>query len=617
MSTSDAATVSPARRTGTGTRLSAWWRSAVGEPAWARPTLLALTLIAGLGYAWNATGNLEIYYAAAVRSMSMSWHNFFFGAFDPAGTITVDKLPGAFWVQALSVRLFGVHAWAIVAPQVLEGMASVLVLYRVVRRLAGPRAAILAAGVFVLSPATVALNRGNVPDTLMILLVLLATDATVRAAVSGRLRSLVWAGVLVGLAFQAKMIEAWLVLPALTLAYLLDGRGGWRRRLGYVGIAGLVTAAVSLSWMIVVSLVPAGSRPYVDGSSHNSIFSQVFVYNGFGRLDQVSPNQLLTRAIGLQLGSPAPGWNRLLTGGIGHDTAWLIPAALIALGGLLFATRRQRSMLRASAVLWGTWLIVLLVVFSASSTINPYYTAALSPPIAALLGTGASLAWQRRADVRVRAAVAVTVLVSAGYAVWLLPGRGVGLVDGMPEVEIALALAAAALLGIARRTWRTRAIGLAAVALLAVPAVASASVVTNAFGPFDTPFESAADSGLARTLGQIGARTEALLGPLERAKATQPDLMATQTSAVAAPFIYDSGQEVVPIGGFTGTIPEPSLPSLQAMIARGEFHLVIQAPTVTDPRLVWVARHCFALNSGPSTSRGLRFAVYYCGRPAF
>ena len=349
-----------------------WWRTAVGEPAWARPTLLALTLIAGLGYAWNATGNLEIYYAAAVRSMSVSWHNFFFGAFDPAGTITVDKLPGAFWVQALSVRLFGVHAWAIVAPQVLEGMASVLVLYRVVRRLAGPRAAILAAGVFVLSPATVALNRGNIPDTLMILLVLLAADATVRAATSGRLRSLIWAGVLVGLAFQAKMIEAWLVLPALALAYLVGAGDAWRRRLGYLGIAGLVTAVVSLSWMIVVSLWPAGSRPYVDGSSHNSIFSQVFVYNGFGRVDQVSPNQLLTRAIGLRFGSPAPGWDRLLTGGVGHDTAWLIPAALIALVGCLVAGRgRDGGLLRVSVALWGTWLIVLLIVFSASSTINP------------------------------------------------------------------------------------------------------------------------------------------------------------------------------------------------------------------------------------------------------
>jgi 4-amino-4-deoxy-L-arabinose transferase-like glycosyltransferase len=605
--------VGPSPRTA---RESAGWRSAVGEPAWARPLLLALTAIAGLGYAWQATGNLEIYYAAAVRSMSMSWHNFFFAAFDPAGTVTVDKLPGAFWVQALSVRIFGVHAWAIVVPQVLEGMASVLVLYRLARRLAGPLAAILAAAVLVLSPATIALNRGNVPDTLMILLVLLAADATVRAALSGRLRSLIWAGVLVGLAFQAKMIEAWLVLPALALAYFVAAGGDWRRRLGRLGIAGLVTAAVSLSWMVVVSLWPAGSRPYVDGSTNNSIFHQVFVYNGFGRLDQASPNQLLTKAIGLNLSSPAPGWHRLLTGAVGHDTGWLIPAALIALAGCLLAGRGDER-IRACAALWGTWLVVLFVVFSASSTINPYYTAALSPPVAALLGTAASLAWEHRADRRVRLAVAGAVLVSAVYAVWLLPGSGAGLVAGLPEAVIVLALAAAALLTIGARAWRTGALALAAVAILAVPAAASASVVSSAFGPFDTPFESSPASNLARALGQIASRTEALLPPLERARGLQPDLMATQTSAVAAPFIYDSGQEVVPIGGYTGTIPQPSLARLQAMIAHGDFHLVIQAPTVRDPRLVWVAGHCFAVNSGATASRssgGLRFSVYFCGR---
>lgn len=177
-----------------GPRSATRWRAVVGEPTWARPMVLALTVIAGLSYAWSATGNLEVYYAAAARSMSMSWHNFFFAAFDPAGTVTIDKLPGALWLQALSVRVFGVHAWALVAPQVLAGMASVLVLYRIVRRLVGPHAGVTAAAVFVLSPATVALNRGNIPDTLMILLVLPAADATVRGALSGPFRSLIWAG---------------------------------------------------------------------------------------------------------------------------------------------------------------------------------------------------------------------------------------------------------------------------------------------------------------------------------------------------------------------------------------------------------------------------------------
>jgi 4-amino-4-deoxy-L-arabinose transferase-like glycosyltransferase len=575
--------------------------------------LLGLAVLAGFAYAWNATGNLEIYYAAAVRSMSMSWHNFLFASFDPAGTITLDKLPGAFWVQALSVRVFGVHAWALVLPQVVEGIASVLVLYRLVRRLAGDLAAILAALVFVLSPATVALNRGNVPDTLMILLVLLAADATARSAITGRMRSLIWAGVLIGFAFQAKMIEAWLLAPALALAYLLAAHEGWWRRAGRLAVAGFAAAAVSLMWMLFVTLWPASQRPYIDGSHNNSIFSQVFVYNGFGRLDQPSPNQLLTKAIGLKLGAASPGWDRLLTGALGHDTGWLIPAALIALVGCAFASRAGPLLLRAGTGLWGAWLIALLVVFSFSGSINSYYTAALSPPIAGLLGTALALAWERRAGARVRLVIASAVAATCVYAVWLLPGGGVGTVAGLVELELVLSIAAAVLLFFAGRLGGV-AVVFAAVAGLVVPAAASASLVGNALGPFDTPFEQVGAWKLARTLGGLAAATEPLLAPLERAEVLQPDLMATQTSAVAAPFIYDSGQEVVPIGGYTGTIPEPTLGELKAMIARGDFHVVVQSRTVTDPRLEWVARHCVQLGTGAR----LGFVTYLCGaRSAF
>jgi 4-amino-4-deoxy-L-arabinose transferase-like glycosyltransferase len=573
--------------------------------------------VAGFLYSWDATSNLEVYYAATVRSMSTSWHDFFFAAFDPRGTITVDKLPGAFWVQALAVRVFGLHAWAIVAPQVAAGIASVVVLYHAVRRLAGPVAGLAGAAVLVLSPATVALNRGNVPDTLMVLLLLLAADATVTAVTSGRARSLVWAAIFVGLAFQAKMLEAWLVLPALALAYLLAGPAHWIRRLRHLVATGVLVAAVSLSWMAAVSLWPASSRPYVDGSAGNSIFSQVFDYNGFGRIDQASPNQLLSKAIGIQLGSAPAAWNRLLTGAYGRTTAWLLPAALIALVACLVLSRKERNtLLAASTVLWGGWLVVLLAVFSASSTINAYYTAALSPAIAALLGTGLAQAWARRTSPAARATVAGTVAVTCGYAAWLLPGRGAGLPAGLPEVAVVLGLAAiGAVLRPTRTAARPGAWALAAVAVVAVPAVASGSVVAKAFGPFDTPFEPAGPAAVARQLGSVAKDTIPLLPALENAAPGSSVLMATQTSAVAAPFIYDSGREVVPIGGFTGTIPEPSLAALEAMISRGEFHIVVQAPQVDDPRLVWVARHCLALPAAPAASGGLRFAVYYCGRP--
>ena len=178
-----------------------------GEAARPRHTgLLALVLVvAGFAYGWRAQSlPLEPYYAAAVRAMAGSWHDFAFGAFDPAGTVTLDKLPGAFWLQALSVRAFGVSTWAIVLPQVVEGVLAVLVLYRIVRRLAGPAAGLIAAAVLAVSPAVVALDRGNISDSLMILLVLLAADAVCGALADGRWWRLVLAGVWVGLAFQAR-----------------------------------------------------------------------------------------------------------------------------------------------------------------------------------------------------------------------------------------------------------------------------------------------------------------------------------------------------------------------------------------------------------------------------
>ena len=169
------------------------WRSPAGQPAWARPALLAIAAVAAVGYGWGMAGaSVESFYGAAARSMSESWHDFIFGAFDPAGTVTVDKLPGALWVQALSLRVFGFHIWALVLPQVVEGVLTVLVLYRAVRRLAGPAAGLTAAAVLAVTPVTVLLGRGNVSDSLLILLLVLAADATSAALLSGSLRQLLF-----------------------------------------------------------------------------------------------------------------------------------------------------------------------------------------------------------------------------------------------------------------------------------------------------------------------------------------------------------------------------------------------------------------------------------------
>ncbi|GAB3812921.1 ArnT family glycosyltransferase [Micromonospora zhanjiangensis] len=278
---------SPSREQVPGGRPGRWavWRSPADQPAWARPALLGIALLALVLYAWNL--RLVDYaplYSDAARSMSGSWKAFLYGAADPAATYTLDKLAGSFIPQAVSARIFGFHPWSLALPQVIEGVISVLVLYRVVRRWAGVVPGLLAAGIFTLTPVTASMFGHSMADGALVMCLLFAVDAYQRAVLEARLRSLVWAGVWVGLAFQCKSLQAWLVLPALAVGYLLTAPVDLRGRLRHLGIAGVVMLAVSLSWVLLYTVTPAADRPYVSGSTNNSAFAMVFGYNGLSRL---------------------------------------------------------------------------------------------------------------------------------------------------------------------------------------------------------------------------------------------------------------------------------------------------------------------------------------------
>jgi len=590
---------------------------------WPRRAALALiAALAGLSYAWSISQDtVEFYYAAAVRSMSASWHNFIFGAFDPAGTISLDKLPGAFWIQALAVRAFGFHTWVIILPQAVEGVLTVLVLYRAVSRLAGPAAGLIAALVIAVSPATVALNRGNISDTLMILLLVLAADS-VSAAIAakgarGTQARLILAAFWVGLAFQAKMIEAWLVLPAFGLAYLLDGPGTLGRRVRQVVVAGVVAGIVSLAWMTAVSLVPAAHRPYADGSSSDSVYTQVFVYNGFGRFGDQTPVQLLASQLAPDQTIPvAPaGADRLFTGSLGRDTGWLLPAALLAaIWGIASRWRRPRGDgLRACFVLWGAWLLILAVTFSAATYVQTYYTAALTPAIAAILATAAVSVLvpgtsRPGGDVARRIGLAVVSAGTTAYAVWLVPAQGAHvpgwLVPAIIAVGAAAVVTAVGSALIKRAVLTAAAAAAVLAAALWAPAVASVGLAANHESAFDTPFEP---THLASLIASVPARLAVLqrvtIPRLESLEFGTPDLLAAQSSYIASIFAYLSGKEALPIGGFTGTIPSPTLSQLQADIHSGQFHLVLALSTA-DPRIRWIAAHC----------QPLRGTTYYCVR---
>jgi 4-amino-4-deoxy-L-arabinose transferase-like glycosyltransferase len=578
------------------------------DPWLRRAALAAIAALAGVLYAWAiGQDTLEYYYAAADRSMAMSWHDFLFGAFDPAGTITVDKLPGALWFQALSVRAFGVHPWAIILPQVIEGILAVLILYRAVSRLAGPAAGLIAALVLAVSPAAVALNRENISDSLLILLLVLAADA-VSAAISERGGTWGWlilAGVWVGLAFQAKEIEAWMVLPALGLVYLLSGSGSVPRRAVQLAAAGVVVVLVSVYWMVTVSLVPAASRPYVDGSHDNSVFEQVFSYNGFGRFGDETPLQVRATQLdpGAALPVPPRGAGRLLSGDLGRDTGWLIPAAAVVAGWGIASRRRQPrgDPLRACFILWGGWLVTFFVIFSAVTTLWPYYTAALSPAAAAIIGAGVAAARSpERAPVSWTIGLAVIVAGTVAYAGWLVSsaGRAPGwLIPAVIAVGVAaVGIVAWSLTGRRPVPFDAALIaGLAAVLL--VPAVASISLAAHSESAFDTPFESAqVQEAVAAGLGKEAIIAVANAIPIyQHLDEGAPYLMAAQSALLPSAIIYDSGLEALPIGGFDGTTPSPTLAQLQADIQKGLFHLA-WVSSAADPRLQWIVKNCMQIS---------------------
>jgi 4-amino-4-deoxy-L-arabinose transferase-like glycosyltransferase len=609
---------------------AAIWRSPLGQPRWARPLLLLVAVLAGVGYAWGANSAvLEPFYGAAARSMSQSWHDFLFGAFDPLGTITVDKLPGALWIQALSLRVFGFHVWAVVLPQIVEGVLSVLVLYRAVRRLAGPLAGIAAVIVLAATPVTMELNRGNVSDSLLILLTVLAADATSAAIITGRLRTLLLAGFWVGLAFQTKMLQAWFVTPAFALPYLLFAPAALRVRVRHVLLAGLLMVVVSLSWMSVVSVVPSNDRPYVDGSRNNSLFSQVFVYNGYARLGRSETRAAvghsaffaeLGRSPELLNGTTAtirPSWHRILAGRFGRDIGWLLPAAGLA-ALLLFWERRRaaRNDRRlACLVLWSAWLLILGVSFSSGIYINSYYLAALSPAIAAICGLGADLYWRHRSERTAQAVLAVALAATAGYGVVLL-AQGLHVPPWI--LPSCLAITAVGILAVAvmLRASQKLAGWLGAVALASfVPfsACASATVVSEKLGPFSVPYGPRATAHRHVSLSKVEAETTKLMRQLQRHYGTRIAL-ANYTSALTSNYILYSGMEVLPIGGYTGLFPSPTVKTLARLVATGQVRLfqVPIRPKIDDPRVTWIRNHCRQIETFNPIARDAQLAAFVC-----
>ncbi|MFD6389175.1 glycosyltransferase family 39 protein [Nocardia sp. NPDC060259] len=410
----------------------------VARTRWELPGLAVLLVVTAIAYLINLSANgwANDFYAAAVQAGSQSWEAFFFGSSDAANSITVDKPPASLWVMELSVRLFGLNSWSMLVPQVLLGVASVAALWAAVRRTFGPAAGLIAGTVLAVTPVAVLMFRFNNPDALLVLLMTAAAWAMTRAVADGRWRWLLLTGGLIGFGFLAKQLQVLLVVPALALTYLIAGPPKLGKRIAQLFAAGAAIVVAAGWWLLTVELWPADRRPWIGGSHENSIIELTLGYNGLGRLNgnergSVGPGGELPAGGNGMWGST--GITRLFEPAQGGQIAWLIPAALVALvAGLVLRGRAPRTdRRRATLILWGGWLLVTGLVFSYMAGIfHQYYTVALAPAVAALVGIGAVYLWGARDRLWVRLTCALAIGLTTATA-WVLLSRSASFQPGL------------------------------------------------------------------------------------------------------------------------------------------------------------------------------------------
>ena len=470
---------------GSGAGIRALVRGRAEDPAWARSAFVGLLVATAVAYLWNltASGDANSFYAAAVQAGTKSWKALFFGSLDSSNFITVDKPPASLWVMALSGRVFGFSSASMLVPQVLEGVLAVGLLTASVKRWFGAGAGLLAGAMLAVTPVAALMFRFNNPDALLVCLLVASAYCLVRALEGGSTRWMLGVGTLIGFAFLAKMMQAFLVVPGFVLVYLVAAPTSVRRRITQLLASGAAMVASAGWWVAIVALWPASSRPMIDGSSDNSILNLIIGYNGLGRLT----------GNGGGPGGGGGGGNfsgetgvlRLFNDLMGGQASWLLPAALLVIvAGLAWRLRAPRTdRTRAAILLWGSWLVVSGLVFSLSAgVIHTYYTVALAPAIAALVAIGAAVAWRSRERVAARALLAMGVILTAVWAIVLLGRTSSWEPWLVPVIAVASGVAAVGLLMPARVVRRLSAATavIALVACLAGPVAYSAQTIGSA-----------------------------------------------------------------------------------------------------------------------------------------
>jgi len=576
-------------------------------------TFLDFTNLQQVGY-----GNT--YYATAVKSMLLSRRNFFYLAYDPGGFISVDKPPVALWLQTISAKLFGFNGVSLILPQAIAGVLSVVVLYFIVRRTWGGPAALFAAGALTISPINIVANRDNILDSILILTTLLATWAILKACDTGEIGFLLLGALLIGIGFNTKTLEAFLVVPALALTYLLGAPQSWLKRIGFLLIAGVVVAVVSLSWLTVVDLTPASQRPYVGSSTTNSEFELAFGYNGLQRLTGKTStkepakngriqNPTITATLNPTIvgllpksatqvpitttgkSSNDPGLLRYFTPQMGSQISWFLPFVIISLlaipvtmtrggwrGWLAWFKEGHLDSRQQSYLLWGSWLLTGYIFFSFAKFFSFYYLVIIAPAICALAGIGLVQLWLAYREGRWQAWLVPVALVGTAiedhiilsqYNQWstLLDTVIVTL-----ALVITIALVVTQLLPLIRKhsfsaklqqELHAASIGSIALVLFLSPTLWSvASLHSNSEGghPVAVPINTDVPAAMTPTADPL------LIAYLQSHVSGQQFLVATLTTATATPIIFSTGEPVMALGGFSGYDPILTTTTLSAYI---------------------------------------------------
>jgi 4-amino-4-deoxy-L-arabinose transferase-like glycosyltransferase len=595
-------------------------------PPWSRPALIAVVALAAalmlVGTTRSGYGNS--YYATGALAASHSWKALLENAADLGGYVSLDKGPLPDWLMGLSGRVLGFGSLSVMLPNALYGIATVVVLHDAVRRALGYEVAILAALIMALTPVAVLVGRYNAPDALLLALLVGAAWCLTVAVQSGRMRELVLCAALLGLAFNTKMLEAYLVAPALALSYLLAARGSVRRRLLELALAACVTLLVSGLWFGAMMLVSAGSRPYVGESTDNSWFQLIIGGNGVERVagsggafaHHLEGNLLYLSSVH-----------------VAGQIVWLLPLALVGLVLGLRQTRRspRTSFAFGSYVLWGTWALIGGAVLSFSAgTRHAYYTSLLAPAIAALAAAAlVTLGRSARASPAAASALALGILGTASVSFAILTDAG-GFVPWLRWVVLAASLLAGAaiLAPHLRHALRARvvialAFGAGAVALLAGPSAYSLATAARAHtgydpiaGPAPRGHTAGRVSGAAAELTQpqsLAALTSYLLAHRDHARF----LVAASDAKTADPIALASGQPVITLGGFSGSDPTPTAGQLEQLLGSGRLRYVLldaarvmrmQGTHRGAPPVLWVQRHCARVPPASITSPQARIA---------